>query len=74
MRLEALQFGSLERVVMTGTAEAATRLDALMALSEFARHVRALPYLVGEGHDEVGEVEGAPGRVRFVFNLQWRDS
>jgi hypothetical protein len=74
VRLDAVQFGSVERVIVTGTAEAATRLDALMALSEFARHVRGLPFLRGEGQDEVGEVDGVPNRVRFRFSLQWRGS
>jgi hypothetical protein len=72
--LDGLQFASNERVVVTGVVRGASRTGALAVLSEFASHVRGLPYLDADAQEDVSEVVGQPNQFRFRLGMAWRDS
>lgn len=72
--LDALQFASNERVVVSGVVRGASRAAALALLAEFAQRVRGLPYLEATGQEDIGEVPGLPNHFRFRLGIAWRDS
>lgn len=74
VRFEEVQFTAEDRVQVIGIAEGETRLASLLALSELATHMRAIEFLVGDGKEDVAEVEGGQHRMRFKFTMNWRHS
>lgn len=74
IKLEELRFASTERTVVAGVVDCRSRKDALNALAAFTDAMRQLPYAELAGQEEVGEVAGQPGRLRFRINLAWRNS
>jgi len=74
VHLEALQFASTDKVVLTGVVHGPSRQKALAGLTDFAQRLRALPYLRAGGQEEVSEVAGQSNRFRFKLSLSWRNS
>ncbi len=70
--LDAIEFGFEDKLIITGSVAGETRLQAFMTLSEFTVALRELGYLASEGKEEVNEVEGSTGRLRFKFVFAWR--
>lgn len=74
IHLEALQFASTEKVVLTGVVQGDTRQDALAGLAQFAQRLRGLPFLRAGGQEDVSEVAGQTNRFRFRLSLSWRNT
>ncbi len=72
--LDALQFASTERVVVSGVVSGPSRAAALALLAEFAERVHGLPYLESTGQDDIGEVPEMPNHFRFRLSVSWRSS
>lgn len=72
--LDALQFASTERVVVSGVVRGTSRAAALALLATFAGRMYGLPYLASAGQEDVGEVPGLPNHFRFRLSMEWRDS
>ncbi len=74
VQLDELKFASTDRILVTGIVSGNSRREALTALAVFVKRLRALPYLVQDGQDEVGEVQGQRNRFRFRLGMAWRNS
>lgn len=73
VQLDELRFASIDRVVVAGAAEGASRREALAALARFTERLRALPYVVADGQEEIAEVAGQWNRLRFRLGMAWRN-
>lgn len=72
--LEELKFASTERITIVGWVGGHTRKEALDSFAAFSRRLRALPYLLADGQEEVNEVAGKDNRFRFKVGMAWRNS
>lgn len=71
--LDELTFGSTTPVAVRGHVHGVDRADALAAMARFVDAVHRLPYLESIGREEVQEVAGRPGHLRFQLTLGWRN-
>jgi hypothetical protein len=74
MQLDELKFSSTDRILVTGIVSGNSRREALTALAVFVKRLRALPYMVQDGQDDVAEVQGQRNRFRFRLGMAWRNS
>lgn len=72
--LQRVEFDSATGVTVAGRAIEASRREALAALRRFADGLRQIPCVVSKGREEIDELEGAAGRLRFCYALRWRRS
>lgn len=74
IKLDELRFASTDRTVVSGVVDCKTRKEALDAFAAFSEALREFRYVEMSGQEEVGEVPGQPGRLRFKIHLAWRNS